>query len=83
MSLQKEIQTQQFQTINNTDAWRSVKYSIKDLGFLWSETVNIRKRSNGELLRIKGIAIARRGKYWKICNEMHNRFSTSDTFLQR
>lgn len=56
---------------------------MKDLGFLWSKTVNLRKRSIGEPLRIKGIASTRRGKYWKNCNEMHNHFGTSDAFLQR
>lgn len=60
-----------------------MKYGIKDFGFLWSKTVNLRKRSNEEPLRIKGIATARKGKYWKIWNEMHNCFSTSDSFLQR
>lgn len=56
---------------------------MKDLGFLWGKTVNSRKRSIGEPLRIKGIASTRRGKYWKTCNKMHNHFSTSDAFLQR
>lgn len=58
-------------------------YSIKDLDFLWSKTVNLRKRSSGEPLMVKSIVSTRRGKYWKICNEMHNCFSTSYCFLQR
>lgn len=32
---------------------------------------------------VKSIVSARRGKYWKICNEMHNCFSTSYCFIQR
>lgn len=42
-----------------------MEYSIKDLDFLWSKTVNLRKRNSGEHLMIKGIVSAMREKYGK------------------